>query len=150
VGWLSDRLSRSFQTVHAIEPSKSAKMLASRNFGISDNSSVLWHSGYAENILPQIHFDGPVFFISGAVLSHLPDNQTRKVLRAFVKTMPLGSQGVFCEAWGDPLRQPMWFVRTEAWWKEMLPGFEISFFGPRTSTVRRQHMGFYAAKVGVR
>lgn len=146
VGWLSDRLSRDFSLVHAIEPSVAAQKLAEDCFGIATNRRIFWHTGYAETVLPTLLLPQPAFAVSGAVLSHLSDQQARRICSKIVSKLPVGSEIVFCEAWGDTFMQPMWSVRSEAWWAESLPGFRLDFFGPPTRHDRRQNMGLHAIR----
>lgn len=146
-GWLSARLSREFESVIAIEPSKAAVGMAKQIFAQSKYPNIKWIVGFAEEELNKLKLGEPSFFITGCVLSHLPDKLVVKICKAINDAAHVGSILAFGECWGKTYHEFMWHVRSEEWWKENFPGWEIDFYGPSIEGLNERHKGFHAVKI---
>jgi 2-polyprenyl-3-methyl-5-hydroxy-6-metoxy-1,4-benzoquinol methylase len=146
-GWLSARLSKEFNRVIAIEPSEAAIQLALRLFPPEEYCNVEWRRGFAEDILRTMELNTPAVFITGCVLSHLPDKAVDQVCVAINRLAPEGSILAFAECWGGESHEFMWHVRTKDWWQARLSSFNLDFFGPEIQNVRGRHKGFHGVKV---
>lgn len=146
-GWLSARLSMEFNRVVAIEPSDAALRLASQLFPAAQYPNVEWKCGFAEDVIKSMRFDAPALFITGCVLSHLPDEVVDRVCLAINGLAPRGSILAFAECWGTESHEFMWHVRSKGWWQTRLSGFSLNFFGPEIQDIRGRHKGFHGVKV---
>jgi len=123
-GWVAGWLARQFELVHAIEPSRAAVTIAKR---ILAASNIEWHVGMAEDMLARLTLPSPALFVTGCVLSHLRDSETRTICRLVSQKAPRGSLLCFAECWGEEHHQPIWHVRSQDWWRSALPGWQLEF-----------------------
>lgn len=82
----------------------------------------------AEDVLARLDLPAPTLFVSGCVLSHLRDRETRAICRLVSEKAMPGSVLCFSECWGKEHHQPIWHVRTQDWWRGILPGWQLEFF----------------------
>lgn len=146
-GWYAKKLSQQFGRVIAIEPSVAAINIAQQFYPEKQFPNILWMEGFAENILCKLHFQLPVLFFSGVVLSHLRDREVKQICQAVTLCAPKGSLLSFSECWGMEYHQLMWHIRTKEWWQEQLPGWELNFHGPQVQNIPGRHKGFHGVKV---
>jgi len=147
-GWLSARLSREFHRVVAIERSDAALSLAIEIFPKESHGNIEWKHGFAEDVIRSLEYRGPTLFITGCVLSHLPDRIVTRICSAIENLAPKGSILGFAECWGGESHEFMWHVRTPDWWRDRLASFDLDFFGPEIQDVQGRHKGFHGVKVG--
>lgn len=147
-GWLSARLSRDFGKVIAIEPSAAAVNLAKQMYSDAKFGNIEWVQGMAQEMIRNLRLDSPSFFVTGCVLSHLPDNVAEQICSAINKVAPQGSILAFAECWGPESHEFMWHVRTQEWWRRALPGWKLDFHGPQIQGVSGRHKGIHGVRVG--
>lgn len=145
-GWLSAHLHREgFARVIGIEPSSTALSFARQLYPHNGFPSIQWIEGFAENVLSQIEFAEPVLFVTGCVLAHLPDDVVIQICKR-VAQAPAESLLAFSEPWGPKSDEPLWHVRTPAWWQHQLSGWDLIFHGPAIQNVPGRHKGFHGIK----
>ena len=147
-GWLSARLSRDFERVIAIEPSGAALELAKQIYSNAMFGNIEWIQGMAQELIRNLHLNLPAFFVTGCVLSHLPDDVVMRICSAVNKVAPQGSILAFAECWGPESHEVMWHVRTQEWWRRALPGWELDFHGPHIQDVPGRHKGIHGVRIG--
>ncbi len=127
--FFSSKLASSFHTVYAIEPSSTGTEIAKE---IIKNENIIWINWFAEKVLKDIvsKYDEPIFFLTSTVLSHLEDSTVIEICKG-VNAASVGSVLAFSEVFGATKHKHLWHIRTQKWWQEQLPGWEIDFFGPR-------------------
>lgn len=124
----ANKLTQYFSKVYAIEPSSTGISIAKK---ITNNDKITWINDFGEkaiwNIIAQ--HDEPIFLLTSTVLSHLDDDVVSVICQRLNDTQ-IGSVFAFSEVFGRMKHQHLWHIRTKDWWKEMLPWWEIDFFGP--------------------
>ncbi len=147
-GWLSAELSRYFKDVYAIEPSDAAIIIARKIYTGAAFGNIHWIQGFAEEQLAALmkKIDKPAAFFTGCVFAHLRDEEVLKIC-AVLRSAPKGSILGFSEPWGIEHHHLMWHVRTQEWWRSVLSGYELDFFGPQIEGVEGRYKGFRGIKV---
>lgn len=147
-GWISNILSDKFNQVLAIEPNRSAIEISIKYFNSGAKSNIQWFHGYAEHVLPRINYSSnPIFVVTGVVLSHLPNNSVRKILKLLNQQIPIGSVGLLCEAWGKTRSEKMWHIRPKKFWQKYLSNCDLEFYGPERSGFKGEYLGLKFVKV---
>ncbi len=132
-GWVSASVHPLVHEVIALEPSKAAIDISKRAYPEETYPNIIWHQGFAEELLPTLTLTKPTIFITGCVLSHLRDQEVEKICSAICKVAPSGSVLAFSECWSEdtPWHQNMWHVRTKTWWQEQFPSWTLEFGGTK-------------------
>lgn len=146
-GWLSAKLSNTFEKVVALEPSQAALTMAKKYYPSKKYSNIEWYNGFAEKLLPTLKVEQPCLFTTATVLSHIPDNAVKKILKKVNQIAPKGSILNLCECWGKEHHQFMWHIRTKKWWQKNLPGWELDFHGPSIQNLPDRHKGIHGIKI---
>jgi 2-polyprenyl-3-methyl-5-hydroxy-6-metoxy-1,4-benzoquinol methylase len=147
VGWLAALLSKDFKQVVAIEPSKQALQIAQELYPATNFSNIVWHNGFAENILAELQLEQPALFVTGVVLSHLRDKEVKTICEEVAKKAPRGSILCFDECWGREWHQIMWHSRTKEWWQGNFPGWNLDFHGPEITETPGIYKGIHGVKI---
>lgn len=147
-GWCSAELAHYFKQVIAIEPSQSAVAIAKQLYPQSLYPNIVWNIGMAEHVLPTLEFTAPVVFVTSVVFSHLRDAEVRTICKQIDTMAPSGSLLSFNETWGPSWHQNMWHVRTQAWWQQQLPSWNLDFHGPQLSESPKYNRGIHGIKRG--
>lgn len=147
-GWLSYELSKHFEKVISIEPSKSAKEIFINIYGKRKGyGKIKWITGFAETELKKIKIDEPVLYVTLTVLSHLRDKEVKLICRAINKNAVSHSVLLFNECYGKAVQHNMWHVRTKKWWTTQLTGWKLEFFGTEINDEKTQFKGFCGVKL---
>lgn len=141
LGWASDFMAKTRKMVYAIEPSEHAMALAQDLF--SGKKNIVWMPGFAEDELKKLELDGPTFFNTLCVLSHLEDEAVEAICDVVDFKAPEGSVLSFSELWGMESHEMFWHTRTKGWWQKALPGFDLSF-------IHRPCQGRYKSFTGIK
>lgn len=144
-GWSSAALTSLVDQVFALEPSAAAIAIAKRAYPDSKYKNIIWIEGFAEAVLPTLSLKTPTIFLTGCVLSHLRDKEVLVICSEIDKIAPPASVFSFAECWGETWHQNMWHIRTENWWREALPNWELEFHGPLHIN-GQCHMGIWGVK----
>ncbi len=128
-GFISNKLSGYFPVVYWIEPSSGAIELAKQ---VTKNEKIHWINNFAEKWLDEIisKYDEPIFFLTSTVLSHLEDSVVSEICKS-LRNAKVGSVFAFAEVFWDTKHQHLWHIRSQKWWQDQLPWWEIDFFGPK-------------------
>jgi SAM-dependent methyltransferase len=126
----SGKLTEYFDTVYWVEPSATGIEIAKQ---ITKNShQITWINDFWEKAVEKIvqEHNEPIFFLTSTVLSHLDDTVVSAVC-ASINQSKVGSVFAFSEVFWKTKHQHLWHIRSQAWWQEQLPWWEIDFFGPQ-------------------
>jgi 2-polyprenyl-3-methyl-5-hydroxy-6-metoxy-1,4-benzoquinol methylase len=147
-GWLSARLQREgFEKVIAIEPSLAAIKISQQLYPANEYSNIDWINGFSEEELTKLDLKEATLFVTGCVLSHLPDKAVSKICKIINQKAPVGSILAFSECFGKQSHEYMWHIRTKAWWQKNLSGWDLDFYGPNIQNNPARYKGFHGIKV---
>jgi len=146
-GWLSAELSKKFHRVVAIEPSDAANNISKSLYPVTKFPNIESRQGFAEQVLPRLSINSPALFVTGVVLSHLRDQEVKKICGWLNDKAPRGSILGFVECWGSDWHQLRWHIRTEIWWQKQLTNWRLSFHGPEMRREQVYHLGFHGEKI---
>ncbi len=124
-GWVSNYLSKYFEKVIAIEPSKHANSIAKNLY---KNKNI----AFVENRIDK-YFSGNIvfndcFLYSNVVFTHLPDWKVKKCFKKIRNSIKGEVKGILLETWGEKDEyEPMYRSRSQTKWKKILQDFEITF-----------------------
>lgn len=124
VGWLVRKMSPYFSKSYGIELSHAAVESAKRVTEELPNVSFLEDDmidGYKKLALQE-----PVFFTTGAVLSHIENYYVIEFLK-LLNEAPLGSVLFFSENYDRNINWAMWHIRSKEWWRKQLSQWQLVF-----------------------
>lgn len=146
-GWAANLLSKDFDHVYSIEPSKAAQDVGKQLY---PQKNITWINGFAEIILPKSAVSNnnePIMFYSACVMSHLKDDTVIKICKAIDLLAPIGSVIAFSENWGRAFDDGnLWRCRSMEWWMAQFPGWNLTFDmnEPATNGMRKCIIGVKA------
>ena len=126
-GWLANHLvnNRNFKKVYAIEPSIAAINIAKKIYG--EDGRIVYINGLAEEVIPNLKIDVPIFISTMTVLAHLPNNIVEKIIQSLTSIAKVGSVYCASEPWGETFTYPLWNIRDKDEWTNILNGWKIDF-----------------------
>jgi len=153
-GWLSAKLIREgFRRIYAIEPSKSGLEISKKLFSDPIYQGIYWINGFAQDELRKLIYNEPMLFVTGYVLSHLPDRVVEEICSSINNKPKIGSVLSFSESYGlrwyDEFHDPenLNHIRTINWWRRQLPNWELSFDGAKNENVPGCFIGIRGVKI---
>lgn len=124
VGWLLRKMSPSFGSSIGIEPS-SAALEAARRL-TRDCNNVSFIQADMADAFDELPPHTPIFFTTGAVLSHIEDFHVKTFLKK-LDTAQDGSALFFSENYDRNIQWGMWHIRSKEWWRKHLPSWQLIF-----------------------
>lgn len=135
-GWMSNKLSKIFKKVYAIEPSEKAIQICKALY--KERNNIEWINKFAEDAFDQLNVNIPCFYNTCSVFMHIPNEFVEKTLFYINNYAKAGSIISMQECWTEKLEiitppGGMTYFRNKDWWKEKLSNWELDFFGPDMS-----------------
>jgi hypothetical protein len=124
VGWLVRKMSPYFEKSIGIEPSHAA-VKAAQNL-TDDLRNVTFLEEDMVEAYKKLNITQPVFFTTGAVLSHIEDYYVIEFLK-LLNDAPVGSVLFFSENYDTNMNWNMWHIRNQEWWQENLSNWQLLF-----------------------
>jgi len=125
-GWLISHTAPLFQKVIGIEPS--AKAIEFSKAYNPSFSNVEYMNMDMVDALSGLKIDQPYFATTAAVFCHIKDYYVALALE-FINKAPAGSVLLFCEPYDKNIQQPFWYIRSQEWWRQHLPNWDLEFLG---------------------
>lgn len=124
VGWLVRKMSSHFTKSIGIEMSHAAIISAKKL--TEDLSNVEFLEMDMVDGYKKLNPKEPVFFTTGAVLSHIENFYVEQFLK-LINDAPDGSVLYFSENYDRNINWRMWHIRSKEWWRKHLPSWQLIF-----------------------